>query len=365
MNVDTQYYHHREAFAMERGGQLPEFTLAYETWGQRADRDDNAILVFTGMSPGAHAASHDGNPEPGWWEAMIGPGRPIDTDRWFVICANSLGSCKGSTGPASTNPDTGAPYRLDFPDLTLGDVARSTRCLIEHLGIDQLAAVVGPSMGGMTAMAYILTYPQSLRRYISISSALRPTAFAIAVRSLQREFVRADRDWNGGNYVAGAGPALGMRLARKLGMSTYRSANEWELRFANERLPREERSAEPFGVEFQIESYLALHADRFAGSFDPNCYLYLSRAMDRYDATGVDGGLSTRLSAASLESALVLGVGSDTLFPLQQQKNVASALEDAGVDVTFRALDSIQGHDSFLVDTENFGLVIANYLAAE
>lgn len=362
MNVPFQLYHHDQPYAMERGGRLPSFELAYETWGHLDDARDNAVLLFTGMSPSAHAASHDGNPEPGWWEPMIGPGRPVDTDRYFVICANSLGSCKGSTGPATPNPETGLPYQLDFPDLTLGDIASTTHELLSHLGITTLDTVIGPSMGGMTALAHVLLYPGLQRRLISISSAVAPSAYAIAVRSLQRELVRSDPAWSGGRYAPDPGPIDGMRLARKLGMTTYRSADEWRERFGNERLP-EIAAAEPFPLEFQIESYLALHAERFAASFDANCFLYLSRAMDRFDATRVRGGLGDRLADSGLEQALVMGTATDALFPLYQQRELGKRLDAAGIDTQLREMPSLQGHDSFLVDAENFGLVIADFLA--
>src|SRR5690606_12236419 len=210
--------------------------LAYETWGTLSAARDNAVLILTGLSPSAHAASSELDPEPGWWEEMVGPGKPIDTTRWFVICVNTLGSCKGSSGPASINPDTGEAYRLDFPELSLEDAANASHQLVQGLGIERLACLVGNSMGGMTALAYLVLHPGSARAHISISTAPQAQPFAIAIRSLQREAIRLDPNWNGGHYDEERYPEAGMSIARKLGVITYRSAMEWVGRFARIRL---------------------------------------------------------------------------------------------------------------------------------
>ena len=220
---------------------------------------DNAVLIFTGLSPSAHAASSTQDPSPGWWEDMIGPGRPIDTRRFFVICINSLGSPFGSTSPASINPATGLPYRLTFPVLTVEDIARAGHEVVASLGIKKLAAVVGPSLGGMTVLAYCALFPDEARSVVSISAAARSLPFAIALRSLQREIIRKDPTWQDGNYEATAIPVQGMRLARKLGMITYRSAKEWALRFGRERADAVRKPGDPFGIDFEVESYLENH----------------------------------------------------------------------------------------------------------
>ena len=261
------------AFPMHRGGVLSSPTIAYETWGELSRARDNAVLIFTGLSPSAHAASSPGDPAPGWWEEMIGPGRPIDTRRFFVVCVNSLGSCFGSTGPASTNPETGETYRRSFPVLSLEDVARGGREVLRHLGVESLCATVGPSMGGMTALAFEILFPGRSEGLMIISSATRSLPFATALRSLQREMIRRDRNWKQGDYTPGALPLTGMRLARKLGMITYRSAEEWRGRFGRERSCEECETGDPFAHSFEIESYLEHHANKFTGQFDPNCYL--------------------------------------------------------------------------------------------
>ena len=220
----TRWFDLPSPFPMKRGGALHGARIAYETWGALDATASNAILIVTGLSPDAHAASNAGDPEPGWWEAMLGPGKPIDTDRWFVLCVNSLGSCKGSTGPASTNPDTGQTYRLDFPELSVEDGADAAAAVVRGLGIERLACVIGNSMGGMTALALLQRHPGIARSHVNISGAARALPFSIAIRSLQREAIRLDPNWNNGDYDDATYPESGMRMARKLGVITYRSS---------------------------------------------------------------------------------------------------------------------------------------------
>ncbi|WP_426663600.1 homoserine O-acetyltransferase MetX [Rhodanobacter aciditrophus] len=354
-------------FPMKRGGALHGAHVAYETWGTLNAARDNAILVLTGLSPSAHMMSGAEDPTPGWWEGMAGPGKAIDTDRWFVVCVNSLGSDKGSTCPASINPATGEPYRLDFPELSLEDVANAAHAVVQGLGIERLACLIGCSMGGMAALAYMLLHPGTVRTHVSVDTAPQAQPFAIAIRSLQREAIRLDPNWAGGHYdIHGDGeryPDMGMSIARKLGVITYRSAMEWNGRFARIRLDAERREDQPFGFEFQVESYLEGHARRFVRSFDPNSYLYLSRASDWFDTAEYGGGnVMEGLKRIRVERALVIGVSTDILFPLEQQEQIAAGLEAAGASVDFVALDSPQGHDAFLVDIENYSRAIGGFL---
>ncbi|MDY0065199.1 MAG: homoserine O-acetyltransferase [Steroidobacteraceae bacterium] len=351
-------------FEMRRGGALHGVEIAYETWGDARFRHDKAILIFTGLSPSAHAASSTEDAAPGWWEDMIGPGRPIDTRRYFVICVNSLGSPFGSTSPISINPATGQPYRLTFPVLTVEDIARAGYEVALSLGIKKLACVIGPSLGGMTVLAYCAQFPGATRGMISISASARSAPFSIALRSLQREIIRRDPAWCGGAYQADAMPVQGMRLARKLGMITYRSAKEWALRFGRERATVERQPGDPFGIDFEVEAYLENHAAKFTGQFDPNCYLYLSRAMDLFDLADHGGSVSAALARFTLERALIIGVETDLLFPIEQQQELADGLAAGAGDVQFARLDSLQGHDSFLVDMDRFRPVIAEFLRA-
>lgn len=348
---------------MRRGGVLESPRVAYETWGELSAARDNAIVIFTGLSPSAHASSSPEDPAPGWWEEMVGPSRPIDTRRFFVICINSLGSCFGSTGPASANPASGEPYRLDFPVLMLEDVASLGREVILSLNVERLYALIGPSMGGMTAQAYGAMYPGTYERLLLISSGPRSMPFSTALRSLQREMIRCDAAWQDGNYPAGKGPVTGMRLARKLGMITYRSAAEWEQRFGRERVPEERKSGDCFALDFEVESYLEAHANKFTGQFDPNCYLYLSRASDIFDIAEHGGSVEAGLARIDALKALVIGVATDLLYPLHQQRELAEGIKASSGDVTFLELASIQGHDSFLVDMDRFRPPVHDFLA--
>jgi homoserine O-acetyltransferase len=348
-------------FQMHRGGYLPELDLAYESWGELNPARDNAVLLFTGLSPSAHATSSAEDPSPGWWEEMVGLGRAIDTRRFYVVCVNSLGSCFGSTGPATVDPRTGQPYRLDFPVLSIEDIAAASYEVVKALGILRLHSVVGASMGGMTALAFCTLYPKAADGLVTISSAARAEPFAIALRSLQREMIRSDPAWNGGNYDLADPPVLGMRLARKLGMISYRSAEEWQRRFGRERTAAEHDPGDSFGADFEVESYLEAHANKFIGRFDPNCYLYLSRAMDLFDVGEHSGCVATELGRSTVRRALVIGAESDFLFPIHQQEELAECLEHPEREVDFVSLPSIQGHDSFLVDMDRFRPAVAAY----
>ena len=312
----TRFHALASPFPMKRGGVLHGARIAYETWGTLSPARDNAVLILTGLSPDAHAASSAADPTPGWWEAMLGPGKPIDSDRWFVVCVNSLGSCKGSTGPASIDPATGQPYLLSFPELSIEDIADAAAEVVRGLGIERLACVIGNSMGGMTALSLLARH---------------------------------------------------RRIARKLGVITYRSALEWDGRFGRVRLD-ESASAEddPFGLEFQVESYLEGHARRFVRRYDPNCYLYLSRSMDWFDLADQAGGDTLAALAAlagnGVERALAIGANTDILFPVQQQQEVADGLARGGAEAEFIGMDSPQGHDAFLVDFERFGPAVRDFL---
>jgi len=357
-------------FPMKRGGALHGARIAYETWGTLDATRSNAVLILTGLSPDAHAARNEANPQPGWWEAMLGPGKPIDSDRWFVVCVNSLGSCKGSTGPASAGPD-GDTYGLDFPELSVEDGADAAFHVVRALGIERLACVIGNSMGGMVALAYLLRHPGSARAHVNISGAAHALPFSIAIRSLQREAIRLDPRWNNGDYDEASYPESGMRMARKLGVITYRSALEWDGRFGRVRLDSDRRDDEdPFGLEFEVESYLEGHARRFVRSFDPNCYLYLSRSMDWFDLAEYcpapcghrAGDVLGALASIKVGKALAIGVATDILFPLQQQEQIADGLRAGGADAAFLPLESPQGHDAFLVDFGRFGPAVKRFL---
>ncbi len=354
-----------DPFRMERGGVLHGARIAYETWGELSPRRDNVILIFTGLSPPAHAASSSADPSDGWWEGMIGPGHPIDTERYHVICVNSLGSCFGSTGPASIDPATGSPYRVSFPDLSIEDIARAGFETLQSLGIDCAHTIIGPSLGGMVVLAFLAQFAGAARNAISISGTAAASPFAIALRSIQREAILRDPNWRGGNYTDQRPPAIGMRIARKLGMMTYRSAAEWRERFGRRPAPHEHRENQPFGAEFAIQSYLESHARRFVRAFDPNCYLYISRAMDRFDLAAHGSSIEAVLARSRIERALVIGVQSDLLFPIDEQRALAESFHRAGADTSFAPLNCLEGHDSFLIDLKSFGREISTFLGQD
>ena len=350
-----------DPFPMWRGGALHGAQVAYETWGRLNSSRDNALLLFTGLSPSAHAASSPQDPRDGWWQRMVGPGLAIDSDRFFVICVNSLGSCFGSTGPASADPATGRPYRLTFPDLSVEDIARAGYEVARSLGIQRVDTVMGPSLGGMVVLAYAAQFPGAARRLVSISGTLAASSFAIALRSIQREAITGDPEWRQGNYAPERPPRTGMSLARKLGTVTYRSAEEWRQRFDRQPIRPDLEHSQPFASEFAVQGYLESQARRWVNAFDANCYLYLSRAMDRFDLS-VHGDPVGVLSKAGLEQALVIGVDSDLLFSIGEQQALAQALQAAGATTRFAPLQCIEGHDSFLIDIERFGREIHGFL---
>ncbi len=359
----TQWLRLEQRFGLYRGGELPRLDIAYETWGRLSPARDNAVLLFSGLSPSAHAASSALDPSPGWWEYMIGPGKPLDTDRLFVIAINTLGSCWGSTGPSSRDPRTGQPYRLNFPELSIEDIARTGQALLRHLGIERLHTLLGTSLGGMAAMALNALSEGICQRLALVCSAASASAFAIGIRSLQRDIVCADPNWCGGDYDFCQPPLDGLRLARKLGLTSYRSGGEWQERFGRQR--RKELRHGPFDHEFEIESYLDYNADKFARSFDANSYLYLSRAMDWFDLAEHGGSLSAAFARSGAGRHLVIGVESDMLMPIWQQQEMVDALMAAGKQVSFSRLGSVQGHDAFLIDKERFAPAIADFVNAD
>jgi homoserine O-acetyltransferase len=357
-------------FRLQAGGELVGAEVAVETYGRLAPGRDNAVLLFTGLSASAHAHSHPGDPSPGWWEAMIGPGKALDTDRLFVISVNSLGSCFGSTGPASINPATGRPYAGDFPELRVEDIARASQAAVDELGIRQLAAVVGASLGGMTVLAHAVCFPGRARALVSISGALAATTSAIATRSLQREIV-------GSMLRSGADTTAvqqAMRWARKIGILSYVGTALLEKRFA--RHQSEPFSGHPSGTDFEVESWLEHVAQKFVRQFDPWAYWSISRAMDLFDfgshgATPdgdavvhahADSDVARAASFLRLERALVVGVQEDLLFPVEQQRAVASVLRAAGIDTDYVELSSPYGHDAFLTETQLFTPVLGAFV---
>jgi homoserine O-acetyltransferase len=352
-----------EPLRLYRGGTIEHPVIAFETWGRLNEACDNTILLFTGLSPSAHAASSPADPKPGWWEPMIGEGKAIDTSRFFVVCVNSLGSPYGSSGPASIDPRTGRAYGVSFPEIAVEDIARGGFEVLRSLGIERVKCLIGPSLGGVTVLAFAVMFPGVAENMVTISGAASSGPFAIALRSLQRELVRSDAAWRGGQYEAGRGPRQGLRLARKLGTITYRGHEEWDERFGRRRVAEAAGLPGDFRPQFEVESYLEHQGQRFADVFDANAYLYLSRASDQFDlAEHGSGSLATAFAKFDQKRTLVLGVQSDMLYTINQQQLIAEQLRAAGREVEFHEFPSPQGHDAFLVDYARFEPAIGNFL---
>ncbi|CAN5836675.1 homoserine O-acetyltransferase [soil metagenome] len=347
---------HPGAFVLESGRAIENPVTAFETWGEW--RGANALLLTTGLSPSAHAARHDPDDEPGWWEEMVGPGKPIDSGRWFVVCCNVLGGCHGSTGPSTVDPATGEPYAIDFPVVTLRDMMRLQRELLAHLGVERMHAVLGSSMGGMMAIEYAALFPEDVDRLIAISASGMTHPFAIALRHVQRRAVTIDPAWRGGRYYGHGQPAAGLSLAREIGTITYRSDIEWTNRFG-----RAWQDGDPFDLagRFEIESYLQHQGEKYPHSYDANSYLYLSRAMDLHDLGRGRGGLVDGVRRIRART-LLIGVTTDVLIPVFEIDELANAFVQAGRPAERLVLDIETGHDSFLLHPDAFGPPITAFL---
>jgi homoserine O-acetyltransferase len=345
-----------DAFTTESGAAIERPVTAYETWGEH--RGDNAILLTTGLSPSAHAARHAPDDAPGWWEEMVGPGKPLDTNRWFVVCANVLGGCHGTTGPSSTNPATGRPYALSFPVVTLRDMMRLQHSLLEALGVTRLHAVIGSSMGGMMALEYACLFPDSVDRLVAISASGMTHPYAIAFRHVQRRAVMLDPAWRGGEYYEHGQPAAGLSLAREIGTITYRSDLEWSRRFGR---AWQDGDFFRFDGRFVVESYLEHQGEKYPIAYDANSYLYLSRAMDLHDLGRDRGGLVDGVARITART-LLIGVTTDVLIPTFEITELEDAFTTVGRPVQLLTLDLDTGHDSFLIHPEVFGPPIRAFL---
>ena len=341
---------------LELGGQLTNPVIAVERFGPL---DAPVVLVFTGLSPSAHIASSPKDRSKGWWEFVVGPGKPIDTNRFHLVCVNSVGSCKGSTGPTSIDPGTGLAYGKEFPDITVWDIADFTAKAMDQIGINDIHCVVGPSMGGMTALAWVTGQVGRTQHMINISSALEADPFAIALRSLQREIIKSDVDYKQGNYGVGFSPFSGMILARTLGLISYRSGIEWRNRFGRQRTTS--ASAKP-EQEFEIESYLARNAERFCENFDPDSYIKLSHCMDRFSLDEKFSDPIQAITRSGLQTASVAAVSSDLLFPEYQQQALYDLLVKADVETEFHLVECPYGHDAFLIEEKQVSDLISKYM---
>lgn len=352
-----------QVLELDCGSSLGPVTLAYETYGQLNAARDNAILILHAFSGDSHVASHPGLQGeaalPGWWETMVGPGKAIDTDRYHVICSNILGSCMGSTGPSSENPATKAPYGLTFPMVTIGDMVRAQKHLIDHLQISKLLAVIGGSVGGMQALQWCVSYPHMVRAAIPLATTMRHSAQAIAFNEIARQAIMADPKWNKGEYGA-TPPELGLAVARMIGHVTYLSDQAMRRKFGR-RLQDRQGVSFNFESDFQVESYLHHQGSKFVRRFDANSLLYLTKAADYFDLTGSDQGSLVGLAGSDIRF-LVVSFTSDWLYPTYQSRELVRALKREGLDVSFCEIEADCGHDAFLIENERLKEMVSGFL---
>jgi homoserine O-acetyltransferase len=355
-----------KALRLDSGAKLAPLEIAYNTYGRlNADRS-NAVLVCHALTGDQHVASiHPTTGKPGWWSRVIGPGKPLDPERYFIICSNVIGGCMGSTGPASIDPKTGQPYGLSFPVITIGDMVRAQAMLIEGLGIETLFAVVGGSMGGMQVLQWAADYPEKLFSAICIASAPRHSAQNIAFHEVGRQAIMADPDWRGGAYEqAGLRPEKGLAVARMAAHITYLSEAALQRKFGRE-LQRDGLSW-GFDADFQVESYLRHQGASFVDRFDSNSYLYITRAMDYFDLASKHGGVLTEAFRKSRAVKFcVLSFSSDWLYPTSESRDVVRALNAAGCRASFAEITSDKGHDAFLLDEPQLDATLRGFLSAQ
>ncbi len=354
---------------LECGVHLSPIEVAYETWGTLNDAGDNALLVCHALTGDAHAAGKHtlDDARLGWWDPLIGPGRPFDTERYFVVCANVLGGCQGTTGPSSADPVTGTPYGSRFPTVTVRDMVNLQYALLQALGVRSLATVSGGSLGGMQALEWLVSYPHFVRSAIPVGASLAHTAQGIAYNLIGREAIMLDPAWQGGDYYAtGQGaPERGLALARMVAMITYQSEESMRRKF-DRALVEQESGTDPIGSNFQVESYLHYQGNSLTRRFDANSYLILSRAMDLHDLGRGRGGIEAALSRVGGQGkALVIGISSDILFTTHLQRETADMLNATGCPATYQEINSPWGHDAFLIEYGQLAAAIVPFLAEE
>ncbi|MCE5336243.1 MAG: homoserine O-acetyltransferase [Desulfobacteraceae bacterium] len=344
---------------LECGESLQAVTIAYETYGKLNRDRTNAVLIVHALSGDAHAAGfHHGDRKPGWWNGFIGPGKAFDTDKYFIMCSNILGGCKGSTGPSSIDPSTGKPYGLRFPLISIGDMVHCQKLLVDHFGIERLLSVAGGSMGGMQVLAWLTRYPGQVRSAIPISTAIRHSPQQIAFNEVGRQAIMADIDWKSGDYYEGPPPARGLSVARMVGHITYMSDISMHDKFGRQR----KDCIQPFKFDpdFEVEGYLQYHGENFVKRFDANSYLFITKAMDNFDA-GRGKPLHHLLRGIDAK-VLVLAFKSDWLYPTYQTKEIARACKLAGIEASYCEIDSTYGHDAFLLEIEEETHLITHFL---
>jgi len=360
--VETKYFNFAgspDEMMLESGEKLGPITIAYETYGGLNENRDNAVMVLHALSGDAHAAGfHEGGKKPGWWNDMIGPGKAFDTEKYFIICSNVIGGCKGSTGPSSLNEKTGRPYGLDFPLITISDMVNAQKYLLDYLGIGRLLSVVGGSMGGMQVLQWVSSYPERILSAIPIATTLKHSPQQIALNEVGRQAVMSDPDWKGGNYYGSTQPERGLALARMIGHITYMSDESMENKFS--RKLKNSSYNFSFKPEFEVEGYLHYRGDSFVKRFDANSYLYITKALDYFDLSSADKFLpaGTKIDTRFL----VIAFKSDWLYPLYQSREIVRMLKTRRLDVTYCEINSNYGHDAFLLEFAEETRLVSHFL---
>lgn len=368
-NVEKQFFTFAEPpeeMVLESGARLGPITIAYETWGTLSEEKDNVVLVAHAFSGDSHAAGYypetREDEKPGWWDFMIGPGKGLDTDKYYVICANILGSCMGSTGPSSTNPETGRPYGLDFPMMTIADIIKTQKALLDHLGIEKLHGVIGGSVGGMQVLEWCVRYPEMVRCAIPIATTMRHSALAIAFNEVARQAIMADPRWKKGDYYGSEPPDIGLAIARMIGHVTYLSDEAMRRKFGR-RLQNRNDFSYGFDADFQVESYLHYQGSKFVKRFDANSLLYITRASDYFDLVDRDPEIPSLKDIGEAGTRfLVISYTSDWLYPTYQAKELVQSLKKAGQDVSFCEIEADCGHDAFLIPDRRLIEIVGGFL---
>jgi len=362
--VKTRYYTF-DRLKFRSGKELGPVTIAYETYGTLNEKKSNAILIAHALSGSAHAAGYHNEQDnhPGWWDLYIGPGKPFDTDKYFIICSNVIGGCSGSTGPSSINQQTGKPFGLDFPMVTIQDMVNAQWHLVKHLGIERILSIAGGSMGGMQALKWAILYPEMVGSVIAIATSASLSAQGIALNEVARQAIMNDPNWNEGNYYGSQGPDAGLSLARMIGHITYLSEKHMHEKFGR-RFKDEDLSVASFKHVFMVESYLHYQGTKFVDRFDANSYLYITKAIDYFDLKKDYGRLHDAFAAVKA-NFLVISFTSDWLYPSTQSKEIVQALRANGKNVMYTDIETDMGHDTFLIDYDPLKKNIANFLRRE
>jgi homoserine O-acetyltransferase len=355
----------KQPLQLDSGGELAPYTIAYQTYGELDADKSNAILICHALTGDQHVANvHPVTGKPGWWETMVGPGKPIDTSRFYVICPNILGGCMGSTGPASINPRNGKPWGLDFPVITIGDMVRAQVRLLDHLGIDQLFSVIGGSMGGMQVLQWAASYPERVHTAVPIATAAWHSSQNIAFHEVGRQAVMADPEWRQGRYLEeGTNPKNGLSVARMAAHITYLSEEALHRKFGRNLQDRDKKTFS-FDADFQVESYLRHQGFTFVDRFDANSYLYITRAMDYFDLATEHGDVLANAFRGTRTRFCVVSFTSDWLYPTRESKEIVQALNAVAANVSFVEIESDKGHDAFLLEEPELFATVSGFLGS-